>query len=82
MHEPYRPHEAYPLVGDRNHFLVDSRIHDLYVVAREVRTGRGRDGAPATGVPRAGLVARARAGVGRRLIALGSALAGQEPHRA
>lgn len=88
MREPLRPHEPYPLVGDRNHSLVNERIHDLYAVAAELRAGRAahavgeaRTGSDA-GRGRGGVVARTRSIVGRRLIAIGRAVAGQEPSRA
>jgi hypothetical protein len=52
--------------------LVHDRIGDLYSTAAEVRSSRR----PAS--DRAGLVTRTRATIGRRLISLGSAVAGQQ----
>jgi hypothetical protein len=88
MRDPLRPHELYPLVGDRNHSLVNDRIHDLYLVAAELRASRDAHAAGEAetandaGRGGRGFVARTRSTVGRRLIAIGSAVAGQEPFRA
>jgi hypothetical protein len=63
MPEPLSPGEVYPLVSDR--------IHDLYATSAELRAGRK----PAPG--RTGFVTRTRSTIGRRLISIGSAVAGQ-----
>jgi hypothetical protein len=53
--------------------LAHDRIHDLYATATETRSGTRR-----VESDRPGLVNRTRSNVGRRLISLGSAVAG--PH--
>ena len=51
--------------------MAHDRIHDLYATATETRSGTRRVEAD-----RPGLVTRTRSNVGRRLISLGSAVAG------
>ena len=51
--------------------LAHDRIHDLYAIAGETRSGDRR-----ISPDRPGLVTRTRSNVGRRLISLGSAVAG------
>ncbi len=51
--------------------LAHDRIHDLYTTASETRSGGRRFPSD-----RAGLMTRTRSTVGRRLISLGSAVAG------
>ena len=55
------------------HPLVDDRIHDLYETSSELRASRG----PRKTSDRAGLLDRTRWTIGRRLISIGSAVAGQ-----
>ena len=53
--------------------LAHDRIHDLYAAASETRSPLRRSSAE-----RAGLLTRARGTLGRRLINLGSAVAGPQ----
>jgi hypothetical protein len=64
MHEPIRPTEVNPLVGDR--------IHDLYETSSELRATRP----PRVPSERTSLVTRTRWTIGRRLISIGSAVSG------
>jgi hypothetical protein len=63
MYEPFRLSNTDPYVHDR--------IDSLYTVAGELRAGRRGAG------EQAGLLARTRILVGRRLISIGSTVAGQ-----
>jgi len=63
MFEPFR-------LSDTDH-LVNDRIHELYEIATELRAS------PRPDAGRTGLVVRTRALIGRRLVSLGSAVAGQ-----
>jgi hypothetical protein len=65
MYQTTNPTEVNPLVGDR--------IHDLYETSSELRASRG----PRHTSERAGLLDRTRWTIGRRLISIGSAVAGQ-----
>lgn len=65
MYQTTSPTEVHPLVGDR--------IHDLYETSSELRASRG----PRDMSDRAGLLDRTRWTIGRRLISIGSAVAGQ-----
>jgi hypothetical protein len=58
---------------DATDHLVHDRIHDLYATASELRAERRR---PSPDGP-SGLVARTRFSLGRRIVAFGSAIAGQ-----
>ena len=60
-----------PLLNDTDH-LVHDRISDLYATASEVRGPRRTTG------DRSGLLTRTRSTLGRRLISIGSAVAGQQ----
>jgi hypothetical protein len=53
--------------------LAHDRIHDLYAAATETRSPLRRSSAE-----RAGLIARSRVTLGRRLMSLGSAVAGPQ----
>lgn len=53
--------------------IAHDRIHDLYATASETRTGGRRIASD-----RPGLVTRTRGVLGRRLISLGSAVAGPQ----
>ncbi len=63
MSEPLRPSEVKPLVSDR--------IRDLYATSSELRAARKPQ------ADRLGLVMRTRSAIGRQLISIGSAVAGQ-----
>ncbi len=65
MHDTIHPTEVNPLVGDR--------LHDLYETSSELRAMRG----PRSLSDRTGLLTRTRWTIGRRLISIGSAVAGQ-----
>jgi hypothetical protein len=54
-------------------YLAHDRIHELYAAASETRSPLRRSSAE-----RAGLIARTRGTLGRRLITLGSAVAGPQ----
>jgi hypothetical protein len=54
-------------------YLAHDRINDLYAAATETRSPLRRSSAE-----RAGLIARTRGTLGRRLITLGSAVAGPQ----
>ena len=59
------PSDVNPLVGDR--------IHDLYATSSELRAARH----PKPTADATGLLTRTRWTIGRRLISIGSAVAGQ-----
>lgn len=64
-HEHIHPAEVNPLVGDR--------IHDLYETSTQLRAARR----PKVESDQLSLVTRTRSTIGRRLISIGSAVAGQ-----
>jgi hypothetical protein len=66
MHDHILPTEVTPLVGDR--------IHDLYETSTELRAAR-KPKDPCE--PETSLVTRTRWTIGKRLISIGSAVAGQ-----
>jgi hypothetical protein len=63
MYEPFHLSDTGQLVHDR--------IHDLYATAGELRAARR------SSCGQTGLMARTRLSVGRRLISIGSTVAGQ-----
>jgi hypothetical protein len=65
MYQTNHPADVNPLVGDR--------LHDLYETSSELRASRG----PRCLSDRTGLLTRTRWTIGKRLISIGSALAGQ-----
>jgi hypothetical protein len=65
MHQTIHSTEVNPIVGDR--------LHDLYETSSELRATRG----PRSLSDRTGLLTRTRWTIGRRLISIGSAVAGQ-----
>ena len=65
MHQTPAPTEVHPLVGDR--------IHDLYATSSELRAGRS----PRRVRPGGAAGPRPARTIGRRLISIGSAVAGQ-----
>ncbi len=65
MNQTNTPADVNPLVADR--------IHDLYQISSELHATRR----PKAAADTTGLVTRTRWTIGRRLISIGSALAGQ-----
>jgi len=64
-------HRPRPMINNQTYPHVTARIDDLYATAADIRAGRS------SRQPTAGLVNRTRITIGRRLISLGGALAGQ-----
>jgi hypothetical protein len=65
MYQTNHPADVNPLVGDR--------IHDLYETSSELRAARH----PKPTAESTGLLTRTRWTIGKRLISIGSAVAGQ-----
>jgi len=64
-------HRPRPMINSQTYPHVTARIDDLYATAADIRAGRSRH------EPTSGIVSRTRITIGRRLITLGGALAGQ-----